>query len=119
MRPLGAIVFGHLGDRIGRKRTLIVTITIMGLSTGLIGVLPGYAQVGVLAPVLLVLLRVVQGLSLGGEWGGSILVGVEHSVPRRRGFYAALPQLGSPIGTVKAQIHHGRRLARPLLRGQE
>jgi Arabinose efflux permease len=100
VRPLGAIVFGHLGDRIGRKRTLIVTISIMGVSTGLIGVLPGYAQIGVAAPVLLVLLRVIQGLSLGGEWGGSILVGVEHSVPKRRGFYAALPQLGSPIGTI-------------------
>ena len=100
VRPLGAIVFGHLGDRIGRKRTLIWTISIMGVSTGLIGVLPGYAQIGVGAPLLLVLLRVIQGLSLGGEWGGSILVGVEHSVPKRRGFYAALPQLGSPIGTI-------------------
>lgn len=100
VRPLGAIVFGHLGDRIGRKRTLIVTVSIMGVSTGLIGVLPGYAQIGVAAPIVLVLLRVVQGLSLGGEWGGSILVGVEHSVPKRRGFYAALPQLGSPIGTI-------------------
>ncbi len=100
VRPLGAIIFGHLGDRIGRKRTLIVTITIMGVATGLIGVLPSFATIGVLAPILLTLLRVIQGLSLGGEWGGSILVAVEHASPKRRGLYAALPQLGSPVGTI-------------------
>ncbi|HEY0247938.1 MAG TPA: MFS transporter [Gryllotalpicola sp.] len=100
VRPIGAIIFGHLGDRLGRKQTLIWTISIMGVSTALIGVLPSYAQIGIWAPVLLVALRVVQGLSLGGEWGGSILVGVEHSTARRRGFYASIPQLGSPIGTI-------------------
>jgi MFS family permease len=100
VRPIGAIVFGHLGDRIGRRRTLIWTISIMGVATGLIGLLPGYDTIGLTAPVLLIVLRVVQGLSLGGEWGGSILVGVEHSTRQRRGFYAALPQLGSPIGTI-------------------
>ncbi len=100
VRPLGAIIFGHLGDRIGRRRTLLLTISIMGVATGLIGVLPSFATIGILAPVLLTLLRVIQGLSLGGEWGGSILVAVEHASPKRRGLYAALPQLGSPVGTI-------------------
>jgi MFS family permease len=100
VRPLGAIIFGHLGDRIGRKRTLLITISIMGVATGLIGALPSFATIGVLAPILLTLLRVLQGISLGGEWGGSILVAVEHAAPRRRGLYAALPQLGSPVGTI-------------------
>lgn len=100
VRPIGAIIFGHLGDRIGRKRTLLLTISIMGVSTGVIGLLPSYATIGLAAPFLLTLLRVIQGLSLGGEWGGSILVAVEHASPKRRGFYAALPQLGSPVGTI-------------------
>lgn len=100
VRPLGAIIFGHLGDRIGRKKTLIFTITLMGVATGTIGLLPDFATIGLLAPILLTLMRVLQGLSLGGEWGGSILVAVEHVEPRKRGFYAALPQLGSPVGTI-------------------
>lgn len=100
VRPLGAIIFGHLGDRIGRKKTLIFTITLMGVATGAIGLLPDFATIGLLAPILLTLMRVLQGLSLGGEWGGSILVAVEHVEPRKRGFYAALPQLGSPVGTI-------------------
>ncbi|MDQ1581705.1 MAG: hypothetical protein QOD05_2480 [Microbacteriaceae bacterium] len=100
VRPLGAIIFGHLGDRIGRKRTLILTISIMGIATGAIGLLPTFATIGLFAPILLTLLRIIQGLSLGGEWGGSILVAVEHAAPRRRGLYAALPQLGSPVGTI-------------------
>ncbi len=100
VRPLGAIIFGHLGDRIGRKRTLLWTIGIMGLATGAIGLLPDFAQLGVLAPILLAVLRIIQGLSLGGEWGGSILLATEHASYRRRGFYAALPQLGSPVGTI-------------------
>lgn len=104
VRPLGAIVFGNLGDRIGRRRTLLVTITVMGVATGLIGVLPGYAQIGLAAPVLLVLLRVIQGLSLGGEWSGGILVAVENAAPRRRALWAALPQLGSPVGTTLVSI---------------
>jgi MFS family permease len=99
VRPIGAVIFGNLGDRIGRKRTLIITITVMGLATGAIGLLPDFATIGLAAPILLVLLRIVQGLSLGGEWGGGILVAVEHADPKRRGFYAALPQLGSPVGT--------------------
>ena len=100
VRPIGAIIFGHLGDRIGRKKTLIFTITLMGVATGAIGLLPDFATIGVWAPLLLTLMRVLQGLSLGGEWGGSILVAVEHVEPRKRGFYAALPQLGSPVGTI-------------------
>jgi len=104
VRPIGAIVFGHLGDRIGRRATLIWTIGIMGVSTALIGLLPGYATLGVAAPILLILLRIIQGISLGGEWGGSILVGVEHSTEKRRGFYAALPQLGSPIGPIVTSV---------------
>ncbi|HMM82946.1 MAG TPA: MFS transporter [Terrimesophilobacter sp.] len=100
VRPLGAIIFGHLGDRIGRKRTLLWTIGIMGIATGAIGLLPDFAQLGILAPILLAVLRIVQGLSLGGEWGGSILLATEHASYRRRGFYAALPQLGSPVGTI-------------------
>jgi MFS family permease len=99
VRPIGALIFGNLGDRIGRKRTLILTITIMGLATGAIGLLPDFATIGLAAPLLLLLLRLVQGLSLGGEWGGGILVAVEQVEPKRRGLYAALPQLGSPIGT--------------------
>lgn len=100
VRPLGAVIFGHLGDRIGRKRTLLWTIGIMGIATGAIGLLPDFASIGILAPILLALLRIVQGLSLGGEWGGAILLATEHAGYRKRGFYAALPQLGSPVGTI-------------------
>jgi MFS family permease len=100
IRPIGAIIFGNIGDRIGRKRTLLITITIMGLATGAIGLLPDFASIGLAAPILLTLLRLVQGLSLGGEWGGGILIAVEHAEPKRRGLYAALPQLGSPVGTI-------------------
>jgi MFS family permease len=99
-RPLGAIVFGQLGDRIGRRKTLIVTITLMGVATGLIGVLPDYATAGYLGAVLLVALRLIQGLSLAGEWGGAVLLASEHGGPKRHGFYAAIPQLGSPIGSI-------------------
>ncbi len=99
-RPLGAILFGHLGDRIGRKRTLIWTIVLMGLATGTVGLLPSYDTIGVLAPIILTVLRLLQGLSLGGEWGGSILIATEHAEPRKRALYASIPQLGSPVGTM-------------------
>jgi len=102
VRPIGAVLFGHLGDRIGRRATLIITITLMGVATGLVGLLPtgeGWAMFG---GVALVLLRVVQGLSLGGEWGGAVLLATEHADARRRPFFASLPQLGSPIGSVAA-----------------
>lgn len=99
-RPVGGLLFGHLGDRIGRKRTLIITIVTIGTATGLIGLLPTYNQIGIAAPILLATLRFIQGLSLGGEWGGAILMVVEHAPPTRRAIYGAMPQLGSPIGTV-------------------
>lgn len=100
VRPIGAIIFGHMGDRLGRRATLLWTVGLMGVATGLIGLLPTYAQAGWLGALLLVLLRIVQGLSLGGEWGGSILLATEHSGPVKRAFYAAVPQLGSPVGSV-------------------
>lgn len=99
-RPLGGLIFGHLGDRLGRKTTLIVTLTIIGTATGLIGVLPTYGQIGIAAPILLASLRFIQGLSLGGEWGGAVLMVVEHAPENKRAIYGAIPQLGSPIGTV-------------------
>lgn len=102
VRPIGAIVFGHLGDRIGRRRTLLITIALMGVATGLVGLLPtgeGWAAFGAVA---LVVLRIAQGLSLGGEWGGAVLLATEHADARRRPFFASLPQLGSPIGSVAA-----------------
>lgn len=100
IRPVGAIVFGHLGDRIGRRPVLLMTILLMGISTGLVGVLPTYTAAGWVGGVALVLLRLVQGLSMGGEWGGSILLATEYANPKRRGLYAALPQLGSPVGSI-------------------
>lgn len=103
-RPLGAAIFGHFGDRVGRKAVLVVSLLMMGLSTGLIGLLPGYATLGVWAPVLLVLLRVVQGLGLGGEWGGAALLAVEHAPKKKRGLYAAAPQMGSPVGYFFATV---------------
>ncbi|NUR91669.1 MAG: MHS family MFS transporter [Nonomuraea sp.] len=101
-RPLGGIVFGHFGDRAGRKTVLVVTLLVMGFSTFLIGVLPGYASIGVAAPVLLAVLRFVQGLGLGGEWGGAVLMSLEHGDGRRRGFNASWPQVGVPAGYVLA-----------------
>ena len=99
-RPVGAVVFGWLGDRIGRRPALLVTVVLIGVSTGLIGLLPGYASIGIAAPVLLVLLRLLQGTAVGGEWGGAVTLAVEHAPPGRRGRYAALPQVGSPVGTL-------------------
>lgn len=101
-RPIGGAIFGHLGDRIGRKATLLVTLLMMGVSTFAIGLLPGFATIGVAAPILLVVARVVQGVALGGEWGGAVLLAMEHAPPRRRGLYASLPQIGSPAGNLAA-----------------
>src|SRR5689334_22726722 len=86
-RPLGGALFGHFGDRLGRKSMLVWTLFIMGLSTFCIGLLPSYASIGVLAPVLLILLRIIQGIGLGGEWGGASLMVLEHSPADKRGFY--------------------------------
>jgi MFS transporter, MHS family, shikimate and dehydroshikimate transport protein len=101
-RPLGAAIFGHFGDRIGRKAMLATTIVIMGLGTFLIGLLPTYAQIGVAAPVLLVALRFLQGVGLGGEWGGAVLMVVENAPRKRRGMLGAMVQMGNPIGNLAA-----------------
>jgi metabolite-proton symporter len=97
-RPIGGAIFGHFGDRIGRKATLVTTLLLMGIATFLIGCLPGHATLGVLAPVLLVLLRIAQGIGVGGEWGGSVLLSMEWGTRERRGLMASMPQLGVPIG---------------------
>lgn len=97
-RPVGSALFGHFGDKLGRKRTLVASLLTMGLSTVCIGLLPTYAQVGVLAPILLCLLRVGQGIGLGGEWGGAALVATENAPEGKRAWYGTFPQLGAPIG---------------------
>jgi len=94
MRPLGAILFGYLGDRLGRKYTFLITITVMGLATAGVGAMPTHAQIGMAAPVILVILRVLQGLALGGEYGGAAIYVAEHAPPRRRGFYTSFIQAG-------------------------
>ena len=99
-RPLGGILFGHFGDRVGRKSMLVLTMVLMGASSFLIGALPAYATIGVAAPILLVLLRVVQGIAIGGEWGGATLMVTEHADADRRGFWNGLMQMGSPIGSL-------------------
>ena len=99
-RPLGGLVGGHYGDKLGRKATLVLTLTIMGLATTLIGLLPTYQQVGLWAPILLVVLRLVQGFAVGGEWGGAVLMAVEYAPDGRRGLYGSLPQTGVPAGLV-------------------
>jgi len=101
-RPLGGIVFGHFGDRSGRKTVLVITLLIMGGATFLIGLLPTYATIGIWAPILLVLLRFVQGLGLGGEWGGAVLMALEHGAPDKRGLNASWPQVGVPVGNLLA-----------------
>lgn len=104
MRPLGGIIGGHLGDRLGRKPVLVGALFVMGISTVLIGLLPTYAQIGIGAPILLTLIRVVQGLAFGAEWGGAILMTFEHAPWKRRGKFAAIPQIGVPLGVFLANI---------------
>ncbi|WP_256234738.1 MFS transporter [Bacillus sp. EB600] len=104
VRPIGGILFSHIGDRIGRKKTLIITLSIMGSSTVLMGFLPDYATVGIWAPILLTLLRLLQGLSLGGEWGGGLLLAVEYAPKNKRGFYGSIPQIGAMIGLSLASL---------------
>jgi MHS family shikimate/dehydroshikimate transporter-like MFS transporter len=101
-RPLGAAIFGHFGDRIGRKAMLVMTIVIMGFGTFLIGLLPTYDQIGIAAPLLLVVLRLLQGIGLGGEWGGAVLMVVENSPARNRGLLGSMVQIGWPIGNLAA-----------------
>ena len=97
-RPIGSAVFGHFGDRIGRKATLVAALLTMGISTVVIGLLPTYASIGVFAPLLLALCRFGQGLGLGGEWGGAVLLAIENAPPGKRAWYGMFPQLGAPIG---------------------
>jgi MHS family shikimate/dehydroshikimate transporter-like MFS transporter len=97
-RPLGGIIFGHFGDKIGRKSMLIMTLLIMGVATFLIALLPTYAQIGIWAPILLLVLRIFQGIGLGGEWGGAVLMAYEYAPKNERGLYASLPQIGLSIG---------------------
>jgi MHS family shikimate/dehydroshikimate transporter-like MFS transporter len=101
-RPVGGIIAGHFGDRLGRKSMLVLTLVVMGLATSCIGILPTYAQIGAWAPALLVALRFVQGLGVGGEWGGAVLMAIEHAPPGRRGFYGSWPQVGVPLGLILA-----------------
>ena len=101
-RPLGGIIAGHYGDRVGRKQVLVATLLVMGGATFLIGALPTYEAIGIAAPVLLVALRFVQGLGLGGEWGGAVLMSLEHGAPDRRGLNASWPQVGVPLGNLLA-----------------
>jgi MHS family shikimate/dehydroshikimate transporter-like MFS transporter len=103
-RPLGGALFGHFGDRLGRKSMLVLTLFIMGVSTFLIGLLPTYQSIGVFAPILLIALRIVQGIGLGGEWGGASLIVLEHAPAAKRGFYASFVQIGFPVGLVLASL---------------
>ena len=101
-RPVGGIIFGHFGDRVGRKTILVLTLLIMGVATTAIGLLPGYDSIGVAAPILLVLLRILQGIGIGGEWGGAVLMSVEHAPEGHKGYYGSYPQIGVPAGLMLA-----------------
>jgi MFS transporter, MHS family, shikimate and dehydroshikimate transport protein len=103
-RPVGGIIFGHYGDRIGRKKMLYITLLIMGLATAFIGLLPTYGAIGIWAPILLVVLRLAQGFGLGGEWGGAVLMAVEHAPAHRRGFFGSFPQIGAYIGLLLSTL---------------
>ena len=101
-RPLGGVIFGHFGDKIGRKKVLILTLEIMGIATVAIGLIPSYATIGIWAPVLLILCRLAQGIGLGGEWGGAVLMSFESAPAHKRAFYASLPQIGMSVGLLLA-----------------
>lgn len=103
-RPLGGIVMGHFGDRVGRKSMLVGSLLLMGCATAGVGILPTYDSIGIWAPVLLVTLRILQGVGVGGEWGGAVLMAVEHAPPHRRGFYGSFPQMGVPAGLILANV---------------
>ena len=103
-RPLGGIIFGHFGDRVGRKRTLVIALMMMGVGTTLIGFLPTYATIGALAPLSLVILRFVQGLAIGGQWGGAMLLVTENAPSNMRGYYGAFAQAGAPVGVILANL---------------
>ncbi len=103
-RPIGGIIFGHYGDRVGRKKTLVVALVLMGISSTLIGLLPTYAMIGVIAPILLTSLRFAQGLAIGGQWGGAMLLVTESAPPSQRGYYGAFAQAGAPLGVLLANL---------------
>jgi metabolite-proton symporter len=103
-RPLGGILFGHFGDLLGRKRALVFALMLMGLSTALIGALPTYGQVGIVAPLLLILLRLLQGLAIGGQWGGAALLAIESAPKSRQGYYGSFVQVGVPLGVILANL---------------
>ncbi|MPS76357.1 MAG: MFS transporter [Microbacterium sp.] len=102
VRPLGGIVFGHIGDKLGRRVSLVITLLLMGAATVLVGCLPTYENIGILAPILLILLRAIQGLAVGGEWGGAVLMSVEHAPEKSKTFYGGFTQLGNPAGALLA-----------------
>lgn len=104
IRPIGGVVFAHIGDRIGRKKTLVLTLSLMGGATVAIGLLPTYASIGIAAPILLVLLRVIQGLGIGGEWGGALLLAYEYAPAHRKGLFGSIPQVGVTIGMLLATL---------------
>ncbi|MED4751841.1 MFS transporter [Brevibacillus choshinensis] len=103
-RPLGGIIFSHIGDKLGRKKTLVVTLALMGSSTVLIGCLPDYERIGIWAPCLLVLLRLIQGIGIGGEWGGALLLAVEYSPKNKKGFGGSIPMMGSAVGMLLGTV---------------
>src|SRR5437660_2376554 len=103
-RPIGGIVIGHYADKVGRKSMLVLTLVMMGIATASIGLLPPYNSIGVWAPIALVLLRVVQGFGVGGQWGGAVLMAVEHAPKGQRGFYGSWPQIGVPAGLLTSTI---------------
>lgn len=104
IRPIGGVLFAHIGDRIGRKKTLVITLSLMGGATVLIGCLPTYEQIGIWAPILLISLRVVQGMGIGGEWGGALLLAYEYAPPRCKGLFGSVPQVGVTIGMLLATL---------------
>ncbi|WP_043934741.1 MFS transporter [Bacillus sp. EB01] len=104
IRPFGGIIFSHIGDRIGRKKTLVLTLSLMGAATFAMGILPTYQAIGVAAPVILITLRLIQGLGIGGEWGGALLLATEYAPPERRGFFGSIPQMGVTIGMVMGTL---------------
>lgn len=102
IRPIGGVIFAHIGDRIGRKKTLVLTLSLMGGATVMIGLLPTYEQIGLWAPVLLILMRIIQGMGIGGEWGGALLLAYEYAPEKRKGFFGSIPQAGVTIGMLMA-----------------
>lgn len=102
IRPIGGVIFAHIGDRIGRKKTLVLTLSLMGSATVMIGLLPTYDQIGIWAPILLILMRIIQGIGIGGEWGGALLLAYEYAPEKRKGFFGSIPQAGVTIGMLMA-----------------